>query len=47
MFAIVIKDLEEYLNNSNQLLEKNVIWFKLLAFKKNVKQMPYILYYKY
>lgn len=36
MFAITIKDLEMRLSNSNLLLEKNPIWFKLFTHKKGL-----------
>ena len=31
ILAIKIKDLKIYLDNSNLLFQKNIIWFKLLA----------------
>ena len=48
MLAIVIKDLEVYLGNSNLPLGKNAIWFKPLAQKRETgKQTACILYYQY
>lgn len=45
IFAITIKDLKVGLINSNLLLGKNVIWFKLLAQKEKIgKQTTSSLY---
>lgn len=45
IFTIVIKDLEIYLINSNLLLRKNIIWFKLLIQKRKTdKQIASILF---
>lgn len=47
IFAIAIKSLEIYLSNSNLLMEKSAIYFKLLAQKKEInKQTANILFYK-
>ena len=46
MLAVAIEDLEVRLGNSNPLLGKNVIWFELLAYKRETdKQMTSALYY--
>lgn len=46
IFAIAIKDLEEYLGNLNQPLKKSAIWFELLAQKKEIgKQTTGTQYY--
>lgn len=45
MLIVKIKDLEVCLSNSNLLLEKNAIWFKLLTQKSEIdKQTTGILY---
>ena len=48
MFAIAIKDLKVYCDNSNLFLGKNAIWFEWLVKKKETsKQTAVTLYYKY
>ena len=48
MLTVVIKDLEVHLGNSNLPLRKSVIWFELLALKRETgQQTADILYYWY
>ena len=48
MFALIIKDLEVCLGNSNLLLEKSAVWFEPLAQKRKTgKQIADILYSQY
>lgn len=48
ILAIVIKDLEIYLNNLNLLIKKSAICFELLVQKKEIgKQITDTLYDKY
>ena len=48
MFAVAIKDLEVYLNNSNLQTEKNTICFEpLTQIRETNKQIANVLYYKY
>lgn len=36
IFDMIIKDLKTHLDNSNLLLENNVIWFELSSLKKRL-----------
>lgn len=48
MLIIVINNLKVQINNSNLLLRKSAIRFKLLVKKRKIsKQTTGILYYKY
>lgn len=48
ILAIIIEDLEIHLDNSNLLLRKYVIYFKLLVLKKETsKKTVSTLYYRY
>lgn len=46
IFAITIKDLKIYLNNSNLLKRKNIICFKFLAQKKRLVSKQLIYYFR-
>lgn len=48
MLAVIIKDLEIHLSNSNLPMRKSAIYFKFLAQKREIsKQTASALYYKY